>query len=89
MPVKDRLDGSRKCREAIAMDEKAAIANGFAPAECGCIPELTEAEIERTESIMELLDFHRSSQLCYETLWRWAFRGPNKHKFASIVDVLG
>ena len=50
------------------MDEKAAIANGFAVVECDYILELMETEIERTKSIIERLDFYRSSQLCYETL---------------------
>ena len=70
------------------MDAK-AIAMGFAVVECDYILELVETEIERTGSILERLDFYRSSQVCYETLWRWATRSDNKCEFRGIVDALG
>ena len=66
-----------------------AIARGFAVVECDYILELVESEIERTSSILERLDFYRSSQVCYETLWRWATRSDNKYEFCGIVDALG
>ena len=70
------------------MDAK-AIARGFAVVECDYILELVETEIERTSSILERLDFYRSSQVCYETLWRWATRSDNKYEFCGIVDAPG
>ena len=70
------------------MDAK-AIARGFAIVECDYILELIEKEIDGTSSILERLDFYRSSQVCYETLWRWATRSDNKYEFCGIVDALG
>jgi hypothetical protein len=70
------------------MDSK-AIASGFAIVECDCILELVQTEIERTSGIFERLDFYRSSQVCCETLWRWATRSDNKYEFCGIVDALG
>ena len=70
------------------MDAK-AIARGFAIVECDYVLELVEREIDGTSSIQERLDFYRSSQVCYETLWRWATRSDNKYEFCGIVDALG
>jgi hypothetical protein len=69
------------------MDAK-AIASGFAVVECDYILELVETEIGRTSSILERLDFCRSSQVCHETLRCWATRSDNKTEFCGIVDAL-
>jgi hypothetical protein len=66
-----------------------AIARGFAIVECDYILELVEKEIDGTSSILDRIDVYRSSQVCYETLWRWATRGDNKYEFCDIVDALG
>jgi hypothetical protein len=70
------------------MDAK-AIARGFAIVECDYILELMEKEIERTSSILERLEFYRSSQVCCETLWRWVTRSDIKYELCGIVDALG
>jgi hypothetical protein len=70
------------------MDAK-AIARGFAIVESDYILELVEKEIEGTSGILERLDFYRSSQVCYKTLWSWATRCDQKYEFCGIVDALG
>jgi hypothetical protein len=62
---------------------------GFAIVECDYILELIEKEIERTSSILERLEFCRSSQVCCERLRRQVTRSDIKYELCGIVDALG